>query len=114
MKRTILSLALCFLPSPAFAQLPLIRLDRIQPLGSKAGSSLDLEVQGKDLDDLQGLHFDHPGLSAKLLKDRKFEVSIAPDVPVGTYEIRAVGRFGLSGVRLFHVQNSLLEVKEVE
>ncbi len=100
--------------TPVIAQLPLIRLDRVQPLGGKAGTKVEVEIQGRDFDDLQGLRFDHPGLKSELLKDRKFQISIADAVPNGTYELRAVGRFGISGVRLFHVQNSLNEIKEIE
>lgn len=98
----------------AHAQLPLIRLDRIVPLGGRVDSEVVLEIAGRDLDDAKTLHFDHPGLKAVWLKDRQFKVSIATDVPVGTHEVRAVGRFGISGARLFSVQRGLAEVVEKE
>jgi hypothetical protein len=96
------------------AELPLIRLDRITPLGGKAGSEVTLEIAGRDLEDAAALHFDHPGFKATWLKDRQFKVAIAADVPPGTYEVRVVGRFGISGVRLFAVQRLLTEVVEKE
>ncbi len=98
----------------ARAELPLIRLDRITPLGGLAGSDVTLDIAGRDLDDAKTLHFDHPGFKATWLKDRQFKVAISADVPPGTYEVRAVGRFGISGARLFAVQRGLTEVAEKE
>src|SRR6267378_4014511 len=91
-------------PVSVHAQLPLIRLDRITPLGGLADADVTLDIAGRDLEDAKTLHFDHPGLKAAWLKDRQFKVTIAADVPPGTYEVRAVGRFGISGARLFAVQ----------
>src|SRR5947207_7976025 len=94
----------------ASAELPHIRLDQIFPLGGKAGTEVTLEIQGRDLDDVKTLHFDHPGFKAMHVKDRQFKVAIAADVPPGTYEVRAVGTFGISGARLFAVQQGTSEV----
>jgi Bacterial pre-peptidase C-terminal domain len=112
--RLSLSLLLILLPTSAFGQLPLIRLDRITPLGGQAGADVTLDIAGRDLEDAKTLHFDHPGLKATWLKDRQFKITIAADVPSGTYEVRVVGRFGISGVRLFSVQRGLTEVAEKE
>ena len=100
--------------SSAHAELPLIRLDRITPLGGLAGSDVTLEIAGRDLDDAKTLHIDHPGLKATWLNANQFKLTIAADVPSGTYEVRAVGRFGISGARLFAVQRGLTEVAEKE
>src|SRR4051812_13475868 len=91
------------LPTIVRAELPLIRLDRILPLGGLAGSEVTLEIAGRDLEDAKTLHFDHPGFKAQWLKANQFKVTIAAEVPPGTYEVRAVGKFGISGVRLFAV-----------
>jgi hypothetical protein len=99
---------------PARAELPLIRLDQIFPLGGAAGSSVTLEIRGRDLDDVKTLHFDHPGFKAELIKPNQFKVAIAADVPTGSYEVRAVGTFGISGARLFAVSHGLIDVPEVE
>jgi len=53
---------LMFSASSAHAELPLIRLDRIFPLGGQAGSEVLLEISGKDFEDVKALRFDHPGL----------------------------------------------------
>src|SRR5437762_2740250 len=113
---TTLALALFALSAAdsVCAELPLIRLDRITPLGGLAGSDVTLDIAGRDLEDAKTLHFDHPGLKAAWLKDRQFKLTIAANVPPGTYEVRVVGRFGISGARLFAVQRGLSEVAEKE
>src|SRR5262245_49693549 len=110
----LLPLVVIATASAVRAELPLIRLDRVTPLGGKAGSEVTLEIAGRDLEDAKSLHFDHSGLKAVWLKDRQFKLTIAADVPPGTYEVRAVGRFGISGARLFAVQGGLTEVAEKE
>lgn len=110
----ILILFFLLTPHDLHAELPLIRLDRITPLGGLAGSDVTLEIAGRDLEDAKTLHCDHPGLKATWIKDRFFKLAIAADVPSGTYEVRAVGRFGISGARLFSVQRGLVEVDEKE
>lgn len=107
-------LGVLFVATGASAQLPHIRLDRIFPLGGAAGSEVTLEIAGKDLDDAKALHFDHPGFQAEWVKPNQFRVRIAPDVPAGTYDVRAVGKYGISAGRLFAVGRGLTEVAEVE
>jgi hypothetical protein len=94
--------------------LPHCRLDRVFPLGGRAGSDLLLEIAGKDLDEVKTLHFDHPGFKAEWVKPNQFRVTISEDVPTGTYEVRAVGKYGISGSRLLAVSHDLTEVREVE
>jgi hypothetical protein len=106
--------ALCVLCGAVFAELPHVRLDSVYPLGGQVGSEVVLEIGGKDLDDVTALHFDHPGLRAVHLKDKQFRLTIAPDVPPGTYEVRAVGKYGISGAQLFEVGRGLTEVAEKE
>src|SRR5947209_8016541 len=113
--RLVCSLAALVLAStPARAQLPHTRLDRTFPLGGEAGADVLVEIVGKDLDDVQALHFDHPGLKAKLVKQNQFRVRVARGTPPGTYEVRAVGKHGISGSRLFAVSRGLTEVLETE
>jgi hypothetical protein len=102
------------LKASVHAQLPLIRLDRVTPLGGLAGADVTLDIAGRDFEDATTLHFDHPGFKAQWLKDKQFKVTIAADTPPGTYEIRAVGKFGISGARLFFVQRGLTEIAEKE
>src|SRR5580704_8596432 len=103
---------LLFFATIANAELPSPRLDRITPLGGAAGSSVEVEIAGADLEEANTMLFDHPGIKAEHVKDRKFKVSIAADVPAGTYDARVVGKYGVSSPRLFAVSHDLVEVAE--
>ncbi len=105
-------LALLLLCSAARADLPSPRLDRVTPLGAAAGSSVEVDVAGNDIEDATALLFDHKGIIAKHVKDRKFTVTVAADVPAGTYDARLVGKYGVTNPRLFAVSRGLTEVAE--
>jgi hypothetical protein len=94
--------------------LPSVRFDRLTPLGGAAGSTAEVEIAGADVEEVKSLLFDHPGLKAEHLKDRRFRITIAPDVQPGTYDVWLVGRFGVSNPRLFAVSQGLAEVAEKE
>lgn len=96
------------------AQLPTPQLTSIYPPGAKQGAAVDLAVAGADLDDGDRLLFSHPGIVAtpklsdpsEFVKGQKpvpgaFRVQVAPDVPAGIYEVRAISRFGVSNPRAF-------------
>lgn len=110
--------------APLWAQLPHARLDGIYPPGGQRGTTVEVAIGGADLDDARSLQFSHPGMTAaaKLVPPRSFEqqpqpapgqfmVSIADEVPPGTYECRVLGRYGLSTPLAFAV-GSLPEVLE--
>lgn len=96
------------------AELPSPRLDRLSVLGLNQGSEVELEVAGGDLETLIGLLFDHPGLSATPIegKDRWYKVRAAADMPPGTYDVRTLGRFGVSSARLLAVSRGLKDVAD--
>ena len=104
------------LTTGALAELPTIRFDRLSPLGVAAGGTVEVEVVGNDLEGLKSLRFDQPGLTAEPIvgKERWFKITAAADVPAGTYDVRLVGRFGVSSSKLLAVQHGLSEVLEVE
>src|SRR3954468_2665468 len=101
-------------PLPTSAELPSIRLDRIQPLGLSAGSSLEIEAIGRDFEEVKAIRFDHPGLTAEFVKDNHFKVSAKGDLAAGTYEVRMVGKYGISNPRLLSVTRGLADVVEME
>jgi hypothetical protein len=105
-------LTLLFLASSARADLPSPRFDRLTPLGASAGSTVEVEVLGADIEEANTLLFDHKGITAKHIKDRKFAVTVAADVPAGTYDARLVGKYGVTNPRLFTVSRGLSEVTE--
>ena len=107
----------CLLTSgTSVAQLPSTKLTSVTPAGGKIGSQVELKIVGTDLDEVDQLVFSHAGLKATqktspagdLQKTARrapgeFVLQIGADVPAGVYEVRAVGRFGMSNPRAFHV-----------
>ncbi|HSI14728.1 MAG TPA: PPC domain-containing protein [Chthoniobacter sp.] len=89
-------------PHPWAAELPVIRLDTVNPPGGKAGSEVEVGITGADLDEAKELHFSNPGITAEP-KDKRFVVKIAPNVPPGIYDVRATGLLGISNPRAFVV-----------
>ena len=114
MFRTITILLL--IAQSACAELPSIRFDRIAPLGATAGTTVVVEIAGADIEEVRALWFDHAGLSAEPVSDKErfFNVTIAADVPQGTYDVWLVGRWGISNPRLFAVSHGLQNVAETE
>jgi hypothetical protein len=92
------------------ADLPSPRFDRLTPLGAAAGASVEVEVAGADIEEANTLLFDHPGITAEHVKDRRFKVTVAADVPPGTYDARLLGKWGVTNPRLFAVSRGLTEV----
>ena len=103
-----------FAPSLCFAELPSPQLHRIEPVGLNAPGEVQLTLLGADIEGVETLLFEHPGFKAEFIKERTFKLSVAADVPVGTWDVRAVGRFGVTNARLFSVTRGLLDVAEVE
>lgn len=136
---TVLSagVALLLVTSTAWAQLPAARLTAVAPSGAKQGASVEVTITGSDLDDVNKLHFSHPGIVAVQKTTpagpldkapqpvaNQFTVAVAADVPIGIYECRAIGRYGISTSRAFTVgdlpesneeegNNTLAQAKEV-
>ncbi len=108
------------------AQLPAARVLSVFPPGGARGKTTDVVIRGSDLDGTHSLHFSHPGISATQVmnppgqfekaptpqRDR-FRVAVADGVPPGLYELRAVGKYGISNPRVF-VVGDLEEVIEKE
>jgi hypothetical protein len=107
-------LALLLVTTAVRADLPSPRFDRLAPLGAAAGSSVEVEVAGADVEDANALLFDHPGITAEHVKDRRFKVAVAADVPPGTYDARLIGKYGITNPRLFAVSSGLAEVATKE
>lgn len=121
-----IALALSLVAEATFAQLPAARMDSIFPAGAKIGATVDVTLAGIDLDDASELHFSHPGITAKpkMAEPTPFDkepqpianqfiVTVAGNVPIGTYDVRVRGKYGLSNPRAFDL-NNLTELNEVE
>lgn len=119
------SFAALWLGNIAMAQLPVTQLFAVSPPGGRQGTTVDLTITaGADLDGVKALYFSHPGITAapKMTPAplaelpaapvaNQFTVAIAPEVPPGVYDVRAIGTFGISNPRSFAVSDQP-EVKE--
>jgi hypothetical protein len=113
-RRSLSLLVVLALATAARGDLPSPRLDRMAPLGAAAGATVELQVSAAALDDAKQLLFDHPGIRAEWVEKGKFKVTVAAEVPGGTYDARLLGRFGLSNPRLFAVSYGLADLTEKE
>ena len=119
--RLLLALAVIISARQVSAQLPQTRITSVFPPGGQQGRAVDLAVGGgTDLDELDQMVFAHPGITAVSKLDANgnpvantFTVTVAADVPVGLYDVRVRGLFGISNPRMFRV-DSLAEIEEVE
>jgi hypothetical protein len=114
----LLSAAVLLSAAAARGQLPTAELTSAFPMGGKLATSVDVTISGANLEDVTSLQFSHPGLSATPKMGpggpngkppqplaNQFTVSISASVPVGVYEVRAVGKYGISNPRAFVVGN---------
>ncbi|AGA30699.1 PPC domain-containing protein [Singulisphaera acidiphila] len=88
-------------PRPGHAQWPQAKLTGLSRLGSRVGESVDVTLNGTDLEGVHSLWFDHPGIRAFHLKGTTFRVASAPGTPLGHHDIRAVGTYGVTNPRTF-------------
>jgi len=108
--RMAVQLTLLAAVMPAYGiELPAARVTSIFPPGGQAGDTFDVTVIGADLENCS-LQFSHAGITAKQIgkarrEEAKFTVNIAADVPVGVYECRATGQFGISNPRAIVVSD---------
>ena len=118
--------------------MPSPRVQHVFPLGVKAGTSVEVTVTGVDLEEPEKLLFAHPGLKGEYVAPPKeaqpdpknpkkklplpkfnpagphtFKVTAAANVPPGTYDLRFVGKWGVSNPRAFVVSDRT-EVVEKE
>ncbi len=104
----------------ADSQLPIPHLHGVFPTGVKQGGSVVVEFVGDNFTDPKSLYFSHKGFTTELIpevkgtpaaKDKpevktipaKFKVTCAADVPPGQYDVRFVGKLGISNPRTFTV-----------
>lgn len=129
-RRAACLIAACFAvlatSSVLLAQLPTTRLSSVFPPSGKQGTEVEVTITGTDLEGADKLIFTHLGITAavKMREPTEFElgpqaventfvVKIAGEVPVGRYEVRASGKYGLSNSRVFLV-GDLAEAVETE
>lgn len=105
----ILLLGCASLASAQSVGLPTPRLLTTTPMGGKAGTTVEVAISGEYLEDVEGLTFSDPRITAKPVTADRFAVTVAGDCPVGLYEARVMTRLGISTSRIFAV-GTLAEV----
>ena len=99
-------------------QLPIPQLKSVFPCGARQGTSVEVETGGGNLEEASKLYFNHPGITAAVQPNPKggaahFKVNVAKEVPVGDYDVRVIGKYGISNPRTFTV-GDCEEIKETE
>ncbi|NOX98440.1 MAG: hypothetical protein GXP30_01710, partial [Verrucomicrobia bacterium] len=97
------------------AQLPSAELHTLYPAIAAAGTSVEVDIVGTNLDELKGLQFSDSRIQAKPVmlpaddfypirqKGNRFTITVPADLKPGIYEVRTKGYFGLSTARPFVV-----------
>lgn len=115
-----------FESSSSWAQLPVAELYGVFPPGASQGTGVTVNISGDDLDEVRQLRFSHPGITAEQVTrppnlfekepqivPNQFQVRVDSRVPVGRYEVRAVGKYGITNSRIFTV-SGVPELQEAE
>jgi len=123
----ILPACLCLSLSPSLlqAELPATQLGSVFPAGANPGATVEVEIGGSNLDGADRLVFSHAGIKAeqKMREPNQFEegpqpvprtfaVTVAGNVPPGRYDVRAVGKYGMSNPRVFTVGRLAERIEE--
>ncbi len=109
----VLVACLGLLPDYGWAQLPQARLDSLFPTGGRVGETIEVQLNGADLEGADRLWFSHSGITARHVDANRFQVAIAPETPIGQHDVRVIGTYGISNPRTFVVGELPVQV-EVE
>jgi len=116
--RTCIYSLFCLLVAavPVSAQFHVASLQSLSRLGGQAGKTVNISVRGERLEETAELRFSHPAIRAQLQTTEPlpltneqrpaygdFIVDLPGDLVPGRYEIRALGRHGLTNPRSFLV-----------
>ena len=99
-----LSVLLAF-STPAFSQatFPSPVLTSISPLGAKPGTTLELTLRGTDLDGPEAILLGDRSIPVKSSKPNVFSLALPADIKPALYDLRFVGRYGVSNPRVFEL-----------
>lgn len=95
----------------ACGQVPAV--SAIFPAGGQAGQTVDVTISGSNLQNVQSLHSNLPGLQCAAGAANQFKLAIPANTPPGQYDLWGWGPQGLGSPRTFVVGNRP-EVVEVE
>ena len=104
--------ALLITAGSACAQAP-PTLNTVFPAGGQAGQAVEVTIGGSNLDGLQSILCNAPGVRGELVEPTRFRLQIPPDTPPGLYDLWVAGTQGISAPRTF-VIGSRPEQLEIE
>jgi hypothetical protein len=89
----------------AFSQatFPTPVLTGIAPLGSKAGTTVELTLRGTDLDAPTAILLNERSIPVKSPKPNVVSLALPSDLKPALYDFRFVGRYGVSNPRVFEI-----------
>lgn len=89
----------------AFSQatFPTPALTGIAPLGSKAGTTVELTLRGTDLDAPIAVLLSERSIPVKSPKPNVVSLALPADLKPALYDLRFVGRYGVSNPRVFEI-----------
>lgn len=89
----------------AFSQatFPTPALTGIAPLGSKAGTTVELTLRGTDLDAPIAVLLNERSIPVKSPKPNVVSIALPADLKPALYDLRFVGRYGVSNPRVFEI-----------
>jgi hypothetical protein len=121
----LIGLTFAYAQQPLGPPLPVPRITSAFPSGGQAGTTLEVTVNGTDIDEPTGLVFSHPDIKADVVSapepavdpktkmkakaktgpatSAKFKVTIPANVPLGQHDLRVASKLGLSNPRAFTV-----------
>ncbi|MGV3662681.1 MAG: hypothetical protein ACO1TE_21030 [Prosthecobacter sp.] len=90
---------------PAYPQatFPSPTLTSILPLGGKPGTSIQLTLRGGELDDPKAILLNERSIPITSAKGKVMDISLPADLKPARYDLRFVGRYGVSNPRVFEV-----------
>lgn len=93
------------LTTSAFSQatFPTPVLTGIAPLGSKAGTTVELTLRGTDLDAPIAILLNERSIPVKSPKPNVVSLALPADLKPALYDLRFVGRYGVSNPRVFEI-----------
>ena len=112
-QETLLSVTVCLVVlagRATFGQAPPV-LNTVFPAGGQVGQSVEVAVSGSNLQGLQALHCNVPGIRCERLEPSRFRLTIPAGTPPGLYDLWAVGDNGVSAPRTFAIGNRVEQLE---
>jgi len=89
----------------AFSQatFPTPTLTSLTPLGAKACTHIELTLRGADLDAPMAILLNERAIPVKSIQPNVLSLALPADLKPGLYDLRFVGRYGVSNPRVFEI-----------